>query len=189
MAASVSSFQDQLEFDPGLLEEIEQRLYTIERLKSKYGDSVEQILGHLQQAYEERERLEMSSERQQALEEEIQLVQKQYHETAAHLTKLRTETAAILQKEILAELSQLNMPHIRLEIRVENRPTPGPLGMDRVELWFSANPGEELRPLVRTVSGGELSRVILAIKTALADTYQVPTLIFDEIDVGVGALR
>lgn len=186
MAASVSSFQDQLEFDPGLLEEIEQRLYTIERLKSKYGDSVEQILGHLQQAYEERERLEMSSERQQALEEEIQLVQKQYHETAAHLTKLRTETAAILQKEILAELSQLNMPHIRLEIRVENRPTPGPLGMDRVELWFSANPGEELRPLVRTVSGGELSRVILAIKTALADTYQVPTLIFDEIDVGVG---
>ena len=78
------------------------------------------------------------------------------------------------------------MPHIRLEIRLEGRSTPGPQGRDRVELWFSANPGEDLRPLVRTVSGGELSRVILAIKTALADTYQVPTLIFDEIDVGVG---
>lgn len=186
MAASVASFQDELDFDPGLLEEIEQRLYTIERLKSKYGESVDEILAHLQQAYEERNQLEMSSERQQVLEEEIQQLQQQYDETAGRLTELRSETAAVLEKEILAELSQLNMPHIRLEIRLEGRSTPGPQGRDRVELWFSANPGEDLRPLVRTVSGGELSRVILAIKTALADTYQVPTLIFDEIDVGVG---
>ncbi|NLP23989.1 MAG: DNA repair protein RecN [Syntrophomonadaceae bacterium] len=186
MAASVASFQDELDFDPVLLEEIEQRLYTIERLKSKYGESVDEILAHLQQAYEERNQLEMSSERQQVLEEEIQQLQQQYDETAGRLTELRSETAAVLEKEILAELSQLNMPHIRLEIRLEGRSTPGPQGRDRVELWFSANPGEDLRPLVRTVSGGELSRVILAIKTALADTYQVPTLIFDEIDVGVG---
>jgi len=186
MAASVASFQDELDFDPGLLEEIEQRLYTIERLKSKYGESVDEILAHLQQAYEERNQLETSSERQQVLEEEIQQLQQQYDETAGRLTELRSETAAVLEKEILAELSQLNMPHIRLEIRLEGRSTPGPQGRDRVELWFSANPGEDLRPLVRTVSGGELSRVILAIKTALADTYQVPTLIFDEIDVGVG---
>jgi len=186
MAASVASFQEELDFDPGLLEEIEQRLYTIERLKSKYGESVDEILAHLQQAYEERNQLEMSSERQQVLEEEIQRLQQQYDETAGRLTKLRSETAAVLEKQILAELSQLNMPHIRLAIRLETRSVPGLLGMDRVELWFSANPGEDLRPLGKTVSGGELSRVILAIKTALADTYQVPTLIFDEIDVGVG---
>lgn len=186
MAADVASFQDGLDFDPGSLEEIEQRLYTIERLKSKYGDSVDTILLHLQQAYQEKDQLAMSSERQQVIEEELLQLQKQYDESASHLTALRTETAALLEKEILAELSQLNMPHIRLEVRLEDRAVPGPLGRDRVELWFSANPGEDLRPLVRTVSGGELSRVILAIKTALADTYQVPTLIFDEIDVGVG---
>jgi DNA repair protein RecN (Recombination protein N) len=141
MAASVASFQDKLDFDPGLLEEIEQRLYTIERLKSKYGESVDEILAHLQQAYEERNQLETSSERQQVLEEEIQQLQQQYDETAGRLTELRSETAAVLEKEILAELSQLNMPHIRLEIRLEGRSTPGPQGRDRVELWFSANPG------------------------------------------------
>jgi len=186
MAASIASFQDQLDFEPGLLEDIEQRLYTIEKLKSKYGSSVDDILLYLQQAYEEKDQLEFSSERQQVLVQECSKWQERYQETAAHLSKLRRQTAEVLEKQILAELSQLNMPHIRLSIQIEKRSTPGPQGMDRAEIWFSANPGEELRPLARTASGGELSRVILAIKTALADTYQVPTLIFDEIDVGVG---
>lgn len=186
MAASISSFQDQLDFEPGLLEDIEQRLYTIEKLKSKYGSSVDEILAYLQQAYEEKDQLEFSSERQQALAEQLEKWQALYNESAARLTEMRQQTAAVLEKQILAELSQLNMPHIRLSIQIEKRSAPGPQGTDRAEIWFSANPGEELRPLARTASGGELSRVILAIKTALAGTYQVPTLIFDEIDVGVG---
>jgi len=186
MAASISSFQDQLDFEPGLLEDIEQRLYTIEKLKSKYGSSVDEILAYLQQAYEEKDQLEFSSERQQVLIQECAKWQERYQETAARLTELRQETAKILENQILNELIQLNMPHIRLSIQIQQRSTPGPQGTDQAEIWFSANPGEELRPLARTASGGELSRVVLAIKTALADTYQVPTLIFDEIDVGVG---
>lgn len=186
MASSIASFQDQLDFEPGLLEEIEQRLYTIDKLKSKYGSSVDEILAYLQQAYEEKEQLEFSSERQQELARQCTEWQERYQGTAARLTELRRQTAEALEKQILAELSQLNMPHIRLNIQIEKRSAPGPRGMDQAEIWFSANPGEELRPLARTASGGELSRVILAIKTALADTYQVPTLIFDEIDVGVG---
>lgn len=186
MASSVASFQDQLDFEPGLLEDIEQRLFTIDKLKTKYGGSVDEILAYLQKARQEREQLEFSSERQQAVAQQLEKWQELYNESAARLTDLRQETARVLEKQILAELGQLNMPHIRLTIRMEKRSNPGPQGMDRAEIWFSANPGEELRPLARTASGGELSRVILAIKTALAGTYQVPTLIFDEIDVGVG---
>lgn len=186
LASSISAFQDELDFEPGLLEQIEERLHIIERLKSKYGSNVDEILAYLQQAYKERDQLELSTERKIAAEEERYRIQQCYDEIAAELTLKRQHTALTLQQAILQELSQLNMPHIRLDIRIDSRPAPGPLGMDRAEFWFSANPGEELRPLVRTASGGELSRVILAIKTALADTYEVPTLIFDEIDVGVG---
>lgn len=186
LSSSVSSFQDELDFEPGLLDQIEERLHTIERLKSKYGSSADDILAYLQSAIQEREQLEFSSEKIRSLEQELVKVKQDYDKAAAELSGLRQLSAQRLEQAVLHILGQLNMPHIRLEVRLETRKNPGPTGTDRIELYFSANPGEEMRPLSRTASGGEISRVILAIKTALADTYEVPTLIFDEIDVGVG---
>lgn len=186
LSSSVSSFQDELDFEPGLLDQIEERLHTIERLKSKYGSSADDILAYLQSAIQEREQLEFSSEMIRSLEQELVKVKQDYDKAAAELSGLRQLSAQRLEQAVLHILGQLNMPHIRLEVRLESRKNSGPTGTDRIELYFSANPGEEMRPLSRTASGGEISRVILAIKTALADTYEVPTLIFDEIDVGVG---
>lgn len=186
LAAGISSFQDELDFEPGRLEHIEERLHTIERLKSKYGAGIQEILSYLADIADQRDQLRASGEQKKNVEEELRLMEHGYQALADQLSSLRRGTAGVLQTGILNELNGLNMPHIRLTVQVEPRSTPGPLGIDRVEFWFSANPGEELRPLARTASGGELSRVILAIKTTLADTYQVPTLIFDEIDVGVG---
>lgn len=186
LSSSVSSFQDELDFEPGLLDQIEERLHTIERLKSKYGASADDILAYLQSAIQEREQLEFSSEKIRSLEENMVKVKQDYDQAAAELSGLRQLSAQRLEQAVLHILGQLNMPHIRFEVRLETRKNPGPTGTDRIELYFSANPGEEMRPLSRTASGGEISRVILAIKTALADTYEVPTLIFDEIDVGVG---
>lgn len=186
LSSSVSSFQDELDFEPGLLDQIEERLHTIERLKSKYGSSADDILACLQSAIREREQLEFSSEKIRSLEQEIAAVKQNYDKAAAELSSLRQLSAQRLEQAVLHILGQLNMPDIRFEVRLETRRSPGSTGTDRIELYFSANPGEEMRPLSRTASGGEISRVILAIKTALADTYEVPTLIFDEIDVGVG---
>ncbi|MEN6348408.1 MAG: DNA repair protein RecN [Syntrophomonas sp.] len=186
ISTQLSSFRDGLDFEPGILEETEERLHEINRLKVKYGNNIQEIIQFLIEIRQERDLLEGSQAKKEQLQELIEVLQGDYFTLAAHLSEMRKRAALVLQANVNQELTQLNMPDLRFEVVVEARNYPDASGMDRVEFLFSPNPGEELRPLSRIASGGEISRFVLALKKALAEVYKVPTLIFDEIDVGVG---
>ncbi|CFX50196.1 DNA recombination/repair protein RecN [Syntrophomonas zehnderi OL-4] len=186
MARQISSYKDNLDFEPGLLDKVEERLYVIDKLKNKYGSTIHEILVFLDNARHEREELLHSEERQEEIRAELTKAQEQYRESAARLTALRQNSAVRLEERIRQELIGLNMPHTRFKVEIREKTQPGPRGLDEVEFLFSPNPGEELRPVTRIASGGEISRLILALKIALAAVYKVPTLIFDEIDAGLG---
>ncbi len=185
-AAEISSYRDLLDFEPGLQEEVEERLYIINKLKSKYGKSIEEILDYLEKARQEKLMLDNSQELKETLFREKEKLLEEYHDLAAHLSAMRKQGAMILQDMVNKELIELNMPDIRFEVAVEAAQEAGLSGLDKAEFLFSANPGEAIRPISRTASGGEISRFVLALKKALAEVYKVPTLIFDEIDIGVG---
>lgn len=185
IAEQLTQYRDTLDFEPGLLEQTEQRLYEISQLKNKYGDSIAEVLQYLEQARHEHDVLNHSDERQQELIEKEQQYQEKYRVLSADLHRRRIEAAAIFETRVKQELLDLNMPHIRFQVQIEAK-EPSADGIDQVDLLFSPNPGEKMQPLARIASGGELSRFILAVKKALAEVYQVPTLVFDEIDVGLG---
>ena len=186
MAGTVSDLQDSLDFQPGALDEIENRLYLIERLKSKYGSSIEEILAFYRQAQQELEELENYEQVENNLRSEADKLQQEYYLIADQLSAIRREAASRLQEMVRRELVDLHMPHITFEVIVIQKASPAANGYDDIEFMFSANPGESPRPLSKVASGGEISRFILALKSALASTYRIPTLVFDEIDVGVG---
>lgn len=184
-AVEISSYRDALDFEPGLQEQVEDRLYTINKLKSKYGGTIEEILEYLSQAKEEKLVLDRSEETRTGLGQKIEALKQEYNILAAKLSENRSQGADKLQELVKKELYELNMRHIQFEIDIE-RTNPGAAGIDKVDFLFSANPGEDLRPISRIASGGEISRFVLALKKALTSVYAVPTLIFDEIDIGVG---
>ena len=185
IAEQLTQYRDTLDFEPGLLEQTEQRLYEISQLKNKYGDSISEVLQYLEEARYEHDALDHSDEFQQELIEKEQQFQEKYRVLSENLHHRRLEAAAIFETRVEQELLDLNMPHIRFQVQIEAK-QPSADGIDQVDLLFSPNPGEAMQPLARIASGGELSRFILAVKKALADVYQVPTLVFDEIDVGLG---
>lgn len=185
-ANEIAAFRDSLDFEPGQLEEIEERLYEISRLKSKYGNDIDTILAFADDSRRQLEVLTTSQERQEELESEIKQLSNRYIELSVGLTSLRREAAGLLQDRVYQELRELNLPQIRFEVEVEELDRWTQRGSDSIEFLFSANPGQPLRPLEKVASGGEMSRFVLALKAALAGIYRVPTLIFDEIDVGVG---
>lgn len=185
-SAQIASYRDSLDFNPDRQEEIEERLFLINRLKSKYGGSVEAALDYLEQAREQKAGLDKNQVRRDFLQKELDKWREQYLTAAARLSDRRREGAEALQEMVKKELIELNLPHIRFQVSLQKVEEPVQSGLDKAQFLFSANPGEELRPLSRTASGGEISRFVLALKKALAQVYQVPTLIFDEIDIGVG---
>jgi len=176
-----------LEADPRRLEEVESRLALIERLKRKYGASIEEILAFLADVTARLDSLESAGERRAALEASIGQLESRYRELAAELRRLRKRAAAGLARKVQEELSGLAMPGAVFRILIEPC-EPGETGMDAVQFLFSANAGEEPRPLDRVASGGELSRVALAVKTCMAPAQEgaARTLVFDEVDAGVG---
>ncbi|MDD2585371.1 MAG: DNA repair protein RecN [Syntrophomonadaceae bacterium] len=186
IASRAVTFRNTLDFQPGRLDEVEERLHIINQLKSKYGQDINEIMAYLNEKRDERGKIENREQTREKLDNEINSLQEEYYRYASHLTEMRKQAAKVLQDKVNNELLQLNMPDIQFEILIEKREVLTLTGVDRVEFMFSPNPGEPLRPLSRIASGGEISRFILALKTALAGVYQVPTLIFDEIDVGVG---
>lgn len=186
LSQSLGSFRESLEFEPGLLDMLEERLHRIERLKARYGKDVQEIIAHLAKSREEYERLENSQEEKQNIEQELGNAIGEYERWASLVSKARREAAALLQEQVNRELKELNLPHTQFQVKIRRNPRPTAIGWDQFEFMFCANPGEEMRPLARVASGGELSRVVLALKKALAAVYNLPTLIFDEIDVGVG---
>ncbi len=186
LAGRISEFKDKLEFEPGQLEEVENRLYLISKLKNKYGDSIKDILIHLEKARAERKILEESEEAQDKIQTEIAQLNSEYMHLATELSQKRNLAAKILEEKVHEEMMDLNMPNINFEVSVAKKNIPAVNGIDIIDFLFSANPGEEMKPVTRIASGGEISRFILALKAALAGVYRIPTLIFDEIDVGLG---
>ena len=186
--AVVRALRETVTMAPGRLEAIDERLDALTRLKRKYGDTEAAMLAFRDEAATELERLgrheEILAEQERALGELTAELSGAAHE----LAKRRGDAAAHLAGVTARELSQLGMERARFEIAL-TRTTPeeiGPRGLDRVEFRLSTNPGEDLRPLARIASGGELSRTMLALKAILARADRVPTMIFDEVDSGIG---
>jgi DNA repair protein RecN (Recombination protein N) len=189
---------ERVEADPAQLEEVQARLASLQSLMRKYGDSVEEILAYRERAAVEIETLTGVDSRREEIAAEIIAQESRLGEEASRLSRLRRDTAMRMEKATLAHLRELAMPAVRFEVAFERREDPqgaavdgavvavNERGVDRVEFLLSANPGEPPRPLRRVASGGELSRVLLAIRSALAGTDPPPVMVFDEIDAGVG---
>lgn len=192
VADSLRSYLGNLRYSPERLEDIETRLADIHKLKKKYGASVEEVLSRLEEDTERLSRLETWEEDKEGLAAEIAGLEASVLEDALALSKRRQEAAQSLQAKVEAILKTLGMPNARFFVRVgrkepeAGRPVIGPAGIDDIEFMIAPNPGEPAKPLSRIASGGELSRVALAAKTVLAETDTVDTLIFDEVDAGIG---
>lgn len=179
-------YVDGLEANPDRLEEVEGRLALLDELKRRHGGTLEVVLA-------ERERLEAAvgdgacreRELARAAEEEVE-ARRRLEDAAAALTRRRARGARIFEQRVGGELRALGLVDARLEARLLPRPEPGPDGAEGVELWFTANPGEPAAPLARVASGGELSRIMLAIEAATAEARGTGILVFDEVDAGIG---
>lgn len=175
---------DTLSYDPGDLEQIEERLDLLYKLSRKYGETEEEMLAYLEKARAELDEITFSEERMQKLDEERREIVRKIKALAATLSNVRRQAGERFSRQVEAELSYLDMPHVRFIVRHE-QVKPGPNGADEIEFLISANPGEPPRPLAKIASGGELSRIMLAIKNVLSGSDEIGTLIFDEIDTGV----
>lgn len=184
-AHEIKEFGETVEFDEQTLNDIEERLDLISRLKRKYGNSIEEILEYLKKAESELNDIKLSDEKTNELKEELESITKELKAKGMALNERRTSAAKVLEENIEKSLHELNMEKSKFKVNIENDGTFYDNGMDKVEFLISTNPGEPLKPLVKIASGGELSRVMLAIKSILADSDGVDTMIFDEIDTGV----
>jgi len=184
-AWTLSRYLDTLEADPRRLEQVEDRLSRIADLKRKYGSTIEAILEYGKQAAKELERLEHAEELADSLSDELASAEAEFEATCRKLTELRKRTARKFEESVNRELADVALNNSRFSVAIAAR-EPGPKGADSVEFLFAANAGEPLRPLARIASGGEISRVMLAIKSAAASQSPLPTMVFDEIDAGIG---
>jgi len=192
VADSLRHYLDSVHFSPERLEQVESRLADIHKLKKKYGGSVEEILARLEEDKDRLSRLETWEEDRGEIEGRIAAMEAEILDTALALSRKRAEAGASLQAGIEAIVRTLGMPQARFFVRVgrketdAGRPVVGPYGVDEIEFLIAPNPGENPKPLAKIASGGELSRVALAAKTVLAGADDVDTLIFDEVDAGIG---
>ncbi len=185
------SYLEHLSDDPGRLEEIGGRIDIIQSLKRKYGPEISDILEFGRKAACELAEIDSSDERLAALEREREEIEAELIARAAELSRKRREAASRITTQVEAELSALCLENASFAVAglgedKRELTAIGPSGWDRPEFMFSANPGEEMRPLARVASGGELSRVMLALKCAMARRDRVDTVIFDEVDSGIG---
>ena len=183
-AADLRIMLESVTFDPAELDAIERRLDTYYRLSRKYGEDEAAMLAFLEKARAAEASIAQSDERILALDGEIEQAKEETIRLARLLSQSRREAGALFARGVIAELADLDMPHVRLEVRSEKVPLTAE-GGERVEFLISANVGEEPRPLAKIASGGELSRIMLAMKRVLAEKDDIATLIFDEIDAGV----
>ncbi|MBQ6801966.1 MAG: DNA repair protein RecN [Oscillospiraceae bacterium] len=183
-ANDVKDNADELDFDPALQNRTERRLDQIFRLKRKYGGSVDEMFRYYQKAVNELENIEFSEERLEKLQKEREERFSETAELASVLTKKRCKAAEAFEKAVAEELHYLNMPNVRFKVNFEETDFTDS-GCDNIEFYIATNAGEPLKPLAKTASGGELSRIMLSIKNVLADKDNVDTLIFDEVDTGI----
>lgn len=184
VAADLIGRLDAYDTNDAELDEIEQRIDLIYKLRRKYGDTVEDILAFGERARKELEMIQSSQERVEHLQKEQRRLYTLAREKAEALTQTRLKAFDELNKRISGTLDFLNMPGMRMTLRHSRGPLASH-GQDSIEFYISTNPGEAPKPLAKIASGGELSRITLAIKSAMADKDAVPTVIYDEIDSGV----
>ncbi|MFQ5856093.1 MAG: DNA repair protein RecN [Anaerolineae bacterium] len=198
LARAVRSYRDGIEYNPARQQQVEERLELIAHLKRKYGDSIEEVLAFGEQAARELEQITHSEERIEELEAEEERLLQRAGELAADLSAKRHEAAGRLASVIEREVGELRMAAAQFVVQLERTedehgvPVDGiryafdATGIDQVEFLISLNPGEPPRPLAKIASGGETSRLMLALKSTLSAADATPTLIFDEIDAGIG---
>lgn len=184
MAEALRDALSDVEIDPAELEQIEDRLDLIYRLKRKYGSSIEEVLVFKEQAQQQLDSITHVEELQEKLEQEKIQSEKKLLETANQLSKKRKAAVAQLQRQVGDELAFLDMPAVQFTVHSEIA-RPNETGIDRMEFYISTNPGEPPKPLGKIASGGELSRIMLSLKNVIAEGDQIGTLIFDEVDTGV----
>jgi DNA repair protein RecN (Recombination protein N) len=199
-ARDIRAYVEGISGDPGRLQDVEDRIEAVRRLKRKYGDTEEVVLAFAEEAQRKLEAYETSDERREALVSQVANARQWAGTQAWELSKARYEAAERLSAATLEHLVDVGMPQVRFACEITQREGEDGLacpdavsyefdltGIDRVEFLVETNPGEGLKPLARVVSGGETSRLMLALISALRSTAGVPTLVFDEIDSGIGA--
>ncbi|GBE41091.1 DNA repair protein RecN [bacterium BMS3Bbin09] len=187
-------YKDSLDFDPGRLEQVQERLELIKRLGKKYGGSVREILEFREKAVEELEGLRHSEEELGSMKEDLERSKAVLTKKAGQLSKKREKISKKIETEVIAQLNELSMPDTKFSVRITHESgddtTDGlkarSSGIDRIEFLISPNVGEDLKPLSKIASGGELSRIMLALKVIMAKGDEMPVLVFDEIDAGIG---
>ena len=187
-AETVRDFADEFDFSPEELDQLESRLDVIYRLKKKYGPTVADMLDYLEKCKAELEQIQDADDTIQKLEKELDKARKEARKRGEALSKARKKAADSLQKRVQEELRQLDMP--KVQFVAEFAPSPGQdgmddTGMDQVQFLMSANLGEALKPIQKVASGGELARIMLALKNVLAEDDGIGSLVFDEVDTGV----
>jgi DNA repair protein RecN (Recombination protein N) len=187
LSFSLRDFADRLEFSPARLAQIEDRLAELSRLKRKYGGSITTALDHLARSEDRLKQIETSDEREQELSTAIAAARDYYLERAGRLHKERVRAAKKFEQAVEKGIAEVAIDHARFQVQVSDSvESAGQKGIDHTEFYFSANAGEEVKPLARVASGGEASRLMLVLKT-VANGSQFPrTIVFDEIDTGIG---
>jgi DNA repair protein RecN (Recombination protein N) len=186
IARSLSDYAGKLDLDPEQLAALEQRVSLFETLKRKYGGSIAEVIAFGERAAERMRKIEGRDAELERLTKEIEAVRAQMNRAGDSLRKLRTKAAPKLSATIRDNLVDLGFRQSEFEAKLAALEEPRPSGFDSVELLFSPNPGEPLKALRAIASSGEISRLMLAIKSALAEHDAIPLLVFDEIDTNVG---
>ena len=184
VAETLRDLQDSFDFSPRELDELEGRADLLYRLKKKYGPTVEDMLAYLEKCREELDQIAFAADTTARLEKQLEKERGRAMKAARALSEARKAAAKRLEERIQEELRQLDMPKVRFAICFEEK-EPDALGIDVVRFLMSANVGEELRPINKVASGGELARIMLALKNVLAENETIGTLVFDEVDTGV----
>lgn len=199
VVAYLQSYRDRIDFDPERLSEIQDRLELLKQFKRKYGGSLEEVCAYRDRIAEEISKIETADTRRDRMQSEVEQARESLTVLAQKLSKVRRRLASRLEERVMEELAELGMPRTRFQVKLDWRSDDnGPLsiegarysvdasGMDQVEFMISPNLGEELKPLASIASGGEISRIMLALKVILAQSDRIATLVFDEIDIGIG---
>ncbi len=181
----VSEYMSDMEFDGEQFHQMEERLNLLNHLKLKYGASIQAVLQYQAALGDKIEKLRNADEYKAQLEAKLSDMQTKLKNLCQKASKVRSKEAAKLQKDMIAALTDLNFLDVKFEIQVRKKEEITAIGSDDVEFMISTNPGEPLKSLGNVASGGELSRIMLAIKTVLASRDRIPTMIFDEIDTGI----
>ncbi len=194
LSHSLQQYAHKISFDPQRMSAVEERLAVLQKLGKKYGGTVEAMLQRLEELKKSLSLEEDVEFQEEQLEKELEKLGREYLQEAKELSRRRREAALRLSEEVEKTLAALDMPKARFAVgfyeedssQKDSKPPFTPTGIDRVEFLLSANPGEDLKPLVRVASGGELSRILLALKSLLSRRGEAETLIFDEVDTGIG---